>query len=276
MPAITITAVNTGTDTLTAIAHGLLTGDRTRARNVDGALPTGLSPATDYFAIRVDADNVKLATSNANALAGTPVVDITGAGSGTNTLEYGLPYCIPTIVATPGVTQIRSADSNGTWAALAALHQLLTGGSQSVWTERGRTKIRAFYPLALAYTTPANWTAGIATGGPFLKSLASDNVLIHVPTETGDRITGFTYAALGNGTVDASAFLTVGTGNQAVAGTTIGSITDNNRAAAWGDVVLTGPFTPHVMAAGEALLLQLAPNATGYQIGRCLLQYDRP
>lgn len=138
MPAVTITAVDTGTETLTAIAHGLTTGDRTRVRNVDGALPTGLSSATDYFAIRVDADNVKLATSNANAIAGT-AINLTGAGSGTNTLEYGLPYCIPTIVAAP-LGQIRSADDNGTWAALAALYAYFTGGSQSIWTEKGRTK----------------------------------------------------------------------------------------------------------------------------------------
>lgn len=278
MPTITITAVNTATDELTAVAHGLTTGDRFRLRNVDGALPAaspGLAAATDYFALRTGADTIKVYDTSAHAVAGggTGLVDITGAGSGTNKLEYGLPYCIPRI-ATP-LSQVFSADSNSEWTALAALHQFFTGGSQSIWTEQGRTRFRPFYPLAAAFTTPANWTTGIATGGPFLKSLASDNVLIHVPCETGDRITGLTYAALGNGTVDATSFLVVGTGNQAVAGTTIGSSTDTNRAAAWGDVVLAGPFTPHVMAAGEALLLQIVPNSSAYQVGRCLLQYDR-
>lgn len=132
MPAVAISAVNTGTDTLTAVAHGLLTGDRCRVRNVGGALPTGLTGATDVFAIRTDADNFKLATSNANALAGTPVIDITGAGSGTNTVEYGLPYAIPNVIAAAGV-QVKSADLNGTWNSLVALYDLLTGQAQAIW-----------------------------------------------------------------------------------------------------------------------------------------------
>lgn len=49
---------------------------------VDGTLPTGISGATTYWAIVVDANTFKIATSRANALAGTPVVDITAAGGG--------------------------------------------------------------------------------------------------------------------------------------------------------------------------------------------------
>lgn len=133
MPAITVSAVDTVNDKLTGVAHGLTTGDRLRVRNVGGALPTGLAGVTDYFAIRVDVDNIKVATSSANALAGTPVVDLTGAGSGTTTIEYGLPYCIPTAAAAVG-TQIKSANDNGTWAALVALYDLLTGQAQSIFT----------------------------------------------------------------------------------------------------------------------------------------------
>lgn len=129
----TISAVNAGTDTLTATAHGLLTAGRFHVRNVGGALPTGLTAGTDYFAIRVDADNIKVATSSANAIAGTPVVDITGAGSGTNTIEYGLPYCIPDALAAVG-GQIKVASANETWAALVAIYNLLVGVTQSIWT----------------------------------------------------------------------------------------------------------------------------------------------
>jgi hypothetical protein len=137
MPAITISAVNTGTDTLTATAHGLNTGDRFRVRDVGGALPTPLAAVTDYFAIKVDVDNLKVATTSANAFLGT-AIDITAAGSGTNTVEYGLPYCIPTALAAAG-TQIRSADDNGTWNALVALHAERSGLSQSLWLQPQRT-----------------------------------------------------------------------------------------------------------------------------------------
>jgi hypothetical protein len=132
MPAIVVTAVNTGTETLTGVAHGLLTGDRFRTRNVGGALPTGLAAATDYFAIRVDADNVKPCATSADAFANTPI-NLTGAGSGTTTIEYGLPYCIPTALAAPN-TQIKSANDNGAWAALVALYCFLVGLAQTVLT----------------------------------------------------------------------------------------------------------------------------------------------
>lgn len=133
MPVITISAVNTTTDTLTtATPHGLLTGDRTRVRNVGGALPAGLTGATDLFAIRVDATNLKIATTNPNALAGT-AINITTVGSGTNTLEYGLPYCVPEVLAQG--SQVRSANLNGDWQAMVALYGMLTGQAQSVFSE---------------------------------------------------------------------------------------------------------------------------------------------
>lgn len=136
MPAVVVSAVNTGTDTITATAHGLLTGDRFRLRNVGGALPAAtpsLAGATDYFALRVDADNLKICDTNAHALASTGIFDITGSGSGTTTVEFGLPYCIPTALAAAG-TQVKSVDANGTWASLVALYDLLTGQAQSVFS----------------------------------------------------------------------------------------------------------------------------------------------
>lgn len=77
---------NAGTDELTAAAHGLTTGDGpVRGTNSGGALPAGLALATDYWAIRVDDNTFKLATSLPNAIAGT-AIDITTAGTGVHTL----------------------------------------------------------------------------------------------------------------------------------------------------------------------------------------------
>lgn len=132
MPVVNISAVTTGTDTLTATAHGLNTGDRFRVRNIGGALPTGLAAVTTYFAIRVDANNVKPASSSALAIAGT-AVDITGAGSGTNQIEYGLPYAERRVAT--DMTQIFPIDDNEAWDALKALHAVFTGQAQSIWTE---------------------------------------------------------------------------------------------------------------------------------------------
>lgn len=73
-------------ETLTAAGHGLLTGDGPiQLSNVGGALPAGFSAATDYYVIKVDANTIKLASTLANAYAGTAVA-ISGDGTGTHTL----------------------------------------------------------------------------------------------------------------------------------------------------------------------------------------------
>lgn len=73
------------TDILTKAAHGFQLGQVVQVSNSGGALPTGLSASTDYFVIPINGDTFYLATSYNNAIAGTHI-DITGAGSGTNTV----------------------------------------------------------------------------------------------------------------------------------------------------------------------------------------------
>lgn len=92
--AQTFTA-DAGTDQLTlASTANLPTGTRVRAANSGGALPAPLAAATTYYTIAVDATRVKLATSLANAKAGT-AIDLTAAGTGTHTLLSGLtPFAL--------------------------------------------------------------------------------------------------------------------------------------------------------------------------------------
>lgn len=83
---ITFTADNT-TETFTSVAHGMTSGDGPfRVSNSGGALPAGLAVDTDYWVITVTADTFQLATSKANALAGTELL-ITTDGTGTQTLR---------------------------------------------------------------------------------------------------------------------------------------------------------------------------------------------
>ena len=53
-------------------------------------LPGGLAAATDYYVIKVTDTTIKLATSYANAVAGT-AINITDAGTGTHTINTLLP-----------------------------------------------------------------------------------------------------------------------------------------------------------------------------------------
>lgn len=83
--SFTFTA-SSATDQLTKVAHALETGDGPiNVSNSGGALPAPLAAATPYYVIKVDADNIKLATSVANAYAGT-AIDLTTNGTGTQTL----------------------------------------------------------------------------------------------------------------------------------------------------------------------------------------------
>jgi hypothetical protein len=129
------------TETFTAVAHGLLTGDGPIRLTSSGTLPAGLATATDYYVIRTGANTFKLATSFANALAGTNLA-ITDDGTGTHTL----------------------ADTSSTklvrWESLG----LLNGGTISIASVRGGARVRvAHNPKVLAYGVSATFGGAVAT-----------------------------------------------------------------------------------------------------------------
>lgn len=73
-------------DSVAQSNHGLLTGDGPiRTTNSGGGLPGGLAIDTDYYAIYVNDDELRVATSRANALNNV-FIDITSAGTGTHTM----------------------------------------------------------------------------------------------------------------------------------------------------------------------------------------------
>lgn len=77
-------AVNATSNAITVTAHGFNRSTYpVQISNTGGALPAGLAANTTYYAIVVDSNSIKLASSEANALANSPV-DITSAGSGTH------------------------------------------------------------------------------------------------------------------------------------------------------------------------------------------------
>jgi hypothetical protein len=78
------TAVNVTNNTITFASHGLFTGRAIALSINSGSLPAGLSAAT-YYAIVVDANTIKFASSVANAEAGT-AIDITDYGDEAKTM----------------------------------------------------------------------------------------------------------------------------------------------------------------------------------------------
>lgn len=84
LPEVAFTA-NPANDRLTT-ANRFEDGDRVRVRS-RGALPAPLDENTVYYVIYVDATTIELATTYANAIAGTQI-DITDAGVGTHFIRY--------------------------------------------------------------------------------------------------------------------------------------------------------------------------------------------
>lgn len=63
-----------------SISHGFSTG-LIGQFTTTGSLPTGLSTSTNYYIIYIDSNQYQVANSQANAIAGTPVV-LSGTGAG--------------------------------------------------------------------------------------------------------------------------------------------------------------------------------------------------
>jgi len=84
--AITVatTAVTTATSTITITNHKYLTGTKLTYSAAAGTVLGGLTDATAYYVITVDANTIKLATSLVNAQAGTAIT-LTGTGNSSQT-----------------------------------------------------------------------------------------------------------------------------------------------------------------------------------------------
>jgi len=99
----------------TSTPSNILTGTRVRLTTTT-TLPAGLSLATDYYVIRVSDTTFKLATSYANAVAGT-AINITDAGTGTHTISWLLPRYtngagVQAIFFNPAATAMGAATPN--------------------------------------------------------------------------------------------------------------------------------------------------------------------
>ena len=80
--------VNTTNNTIQISSHGLSTFDKAKY-NVNGnTVIGGLSDGTEYFVIKSDANNIKLATNYANALGGTAISLTSVTGSTTQKFNF--------------------------------------------------------------------------------------------------------------------------------------------------------------------------------------------
>jgi hypothetical protein len=97
--------VTPATDTITIPFHGFAVGTKITLTTT-GILPADLSTAATYYAIIVDTNKIKLASSLANAQAGTPVDLSEATGGGTHTVG-----AYPLTIAT-ALTKVVNWESN--------------------------------------------------------------------------------------------------------------------------------------------------------------------
>lgn len=102
-----------------AVAHGLRTGDVVRI-STSGTEPAGVMAGVDYHVIVAGADDIKLATSYPDALAGT-FITISSSGTGTRTVLPGTVLA-PLFIGTGDITPrtrgaIVSDDADLGWVA---------------------------------------------------------------------------------------------------------------------------------------------------------------
>ena len=73
------------TNIITLAEHDVFTGDEVVYNNGGGTSIGGLTSGSTYYVVKITANTIKLATTHANAVAGTPVViDLTAVGIGTS------------------------------------------------------------------------------------------------------------------------------------------------------------------------------------------------
>lgn len=122
------------TDICTAAASVPNTGTAVYVSNSGGGLPAGLSASTVYFIINLSPTTFKLATTLANANAGTPI-DITTAGTGTQTVATVNPGTINHYARDPRTGRMYCIDSNGrVWTSTSSLYLLLANSALDTGT----------------------------------------------------------------------------------------------------------------------------------------------
>lgn len=129
-----------GTDILTVGSnHGLVTGNIVQFTTSTADLPDPLAIDTEYFVILVDADEIQVATTLANAVAETEI-NITDAGTGTHTLHH---WTVPHD-GWGGATGVQTLGANDAfpWLNFSSKLNIATAEDESVVTKAFKTTPR--------------------------------------------------------------------------------------------------------------------------------------
>lgn len=242
-PSFAFTA-SSATDKLTFTDHGLRTGDGpVQVSNSGGALPTGLTAATDYWVITVDTSNIKLATSYLNAVAGV-AIDLTSNGSGTNTLAATANTIAP---ADCEVTGNLTVDGNATVSGV------LKHGP-----------IEETIPAQYAQNPGGGATLQFSNGGWNWPN-ATSQLVYAIKLPVGKRLLSWSLGGFkqSNNTTTIQAQLFDGTGNGVARAVNPVNGVHSNSATNPGSITLADAAANYTFISGHTLVLQVDHTGTG-------------
>ncbi|MDH5346066.1 MAG: hypothetical protein OEW59_09910, partial [Gammaproteobacteria bacterium] len=202
--------------------HGLQTGDQVTYLRQGGTAITGLTNGTTYYAIRVDANTIKLATTAYKASIDDES-DLTVLGTGTQKIVFEDPRRFK--LAT-------SLDSGGGSAAIVNLDASVATGSQHSlsWTSFGGPEQFVFNP-ATAVDSGNDTLAlpsGLAEGTVVTYSRGAGPTLTLLASGSDNN---FAQASAGSGGLIAGAGADADTNTVSVTRAFIGDATVNNNAS---------------------------------------------
>ena len=224
-----------GTDILTKVGHGLVTG-----AGPGMGTGCGLDPTADYYVIRIDNDTFKLAASQAAALAGTPVVDLTSTGNGF--FAVGIPFRRARTYA--ALEQLKSADLNAIQDAGKASYGVVRSVTFPPVTGNGSGATIGAVAVQLA-----------ATGGIAFE--------LPLPMPVGARLMDVTIDAIGNAADDVT--VTIAKSNRAGDTVLVAATVWNNVPAANGRLTLDVDETTAgaLFATGDMLSVVFSATSGG-------------
>lgn len=152
-------------------------------------LPTGLSLATDYWLVRVSSTTARVATSLANAIAGT-VIAYTDAGTGTHTLMIQMPRYDAGVGCEAFFVSQTAPSTGGPTLSASAYDDVLSTAGAGTRAFQGTPVMNA---AADAYATRV-LHSGNATGkyGPFLPKQGGDTGIARINSFTWSAGTAYT------------------------------------------------------------------------------------
>ena len=205
-------AVDETAHTITFVGHGLLTGDAVLYNSNGGTPVTGLTNGVTYYAIKVDTDTLKLASSQSNAFSNASIAITDGIGPN-HTLKLTVPKLYVSGIQTieqklegyPFYADSLLTSTDTTKAAVIGPVITFNGGSGGTVSVSANTLKLNNHPFAtgdyVTYTTSGTTIQGLVAGTSyFIIRVDSNTVRLASSLANANNGVAIDITGLGTGT----------------------------------------------------------------------------